>query len=116
MRQVIEVAIPPSFDATVGQALQHLLLRTGYRLCDAPEAAPLFALPLPASHLHLGPLPLRDALVVLAGPAWQLAVDDVARTVCFGRDARARPADGATAFGARGSVAPSPEPAKRVRP
>lgn len=85
MRQVIEVAIPPSFDASVGDALRHVLLRTGYRLCDAADAAPLYALPLPAAHLHIGPLPLRDALLALAGPAWELSIDDGARQVCFQR-------------------------------
>ena len=85
MRQLIEVAIPPSFDARVGDALRHVLRRTGYRLCEAADAATLFALPLPAAHLRLGPLPLRDALLALAGPAWQLSIDDGARQVCFQR-------------------------------
>jgi type IV pili sensor histidine kinase/response regulator len=79
--------------------LRHVLLRTGYRLCDAADAAPLFALPLPAAHLRLGPLPLRDALLALAGPAWQLSIDDGARQVCFHRrvTAAAAPAVAATA-------------------
>ena len=85
LRQVVEVAIPPSFDASVGDALRHILLRTGYRLCDAADAAPLYALPLPAAHLRLGPLPLRDALLALAGPAWELSIDDGPRQVCFAR-------------------------------
>lgn len=85
MRQVIEVAIPPTFDASVGDALRHVLLRTGYRLCDVPDAAPLYALPLPAAHLRLGPLPLRDTLLALAGPAWELSIDDGPRQVCFAR-------------------------------
>jgi hypothetical protein len=54
-------------------------------LCDAPDAAALYALPLPAAHLRLGPLPLRDALLTLAGPAWDVSVDDAARAVCFTR-------------------------------
>ena len=48
LRQVIEISIPPTLDASVGDALRHVLLRTGYRLCDAPDAASLFTLPLPA--------------------------------------------------------------------
>jgi type IV pili sensor histidine kinase/response regulator len=87
MRQVVEVAIPPAFDASVGDALRHVLLRTGYRLCDAADAAAMYALPLPAAHLRLGPLPLRDALLALAGPAWELSVDDADRQVCFTRHA-----------------------------
>ncbi|WP_129544552.1 PilL N-terminal domain-containing protein [Serratia sp. 1D1416] len=85
LAQVVEVTIPPRPNATVGSALQHLLMHTGYRLCQAPGTASLFALPLPAAHQHLGPLVLRDALLTLAGPAWELSVDDVNRRVCFNR-------------------------------
>lgn len=85
LRQTVEVAIPPSFDAKVGDAMRHVLLRSGYRLCDSSDAAPLYALPLPAAHLRLGPLVLRDALLTLAGPAWALSVDEVTRQVCFNR-------------------------------
>ncbi|MCR6624768.1 MAG: hypothetical protein NVV67_00410 [Pseudoxanthomonas sp.] len=42
-----------------------------------------YALPLPAAHLRLGPLMLRDALLTLAGPAWELSVDDLSRQVRF---------------------------------
>ncbi|HCF4366164.1 TPA: PilL N-terminal domain-containing protein [Pseudomonas aeruginosa] len=86
LQQVIDIAIPTTADATVGDALRHVLRRSGYRLCDADfETAALHALPLPAAHLHLGPLVLRDALLTLAGPAWDLSVDDATREVCFTR-------------------------------
>lgn len=91
MEQVVEVAVPPAFDASVGDALRQVLLRSGYRLCDTPNAAALYALPLPAAHLHLGPLVLRDALLTLAGPAWNLSVDDSARQVCFEHHAASSP-------------------------
>jgi len=83
MRQVVEVTIPPTLDASVGDAMRHVLQRSGYRLCEAQEAATLYALPLPAAHLRLGPLVLRDALLTLAGPAWELTIDDTSRQVCF---------------------------------
>lgn len=83
MQQIVEITIPPTFDATVGDALHHVLLRSGYRLCASAEATALYTLPLPAAHLHLGPLTLRDALLTLAGPAWDLFVDDAFRQVCF---------------------------------
>lgn len=86
MQQVVEVTIPQQFDTHVGDAMRHVLRRTGYRLCETEEAASLYALPLPAAHLRLGPLTLRDALLVLAGPAWKLAVDDAERQVCFARN------------------------------
>ncbi|MDR3212498.1 MAG: PilL N-terminal domain-containing protein [Azoarcus sp.] len=85
MRQIVEVSIPPTLDASVGDALRHVLQRSGYRLCNTPTAAALYALPLPAAHLHLGPMTLRHGLLTLAGPAWDLAVDDVSRQVCFKR-------------------------------
>jgi type IV pili sensor histidine kinase/response regulator len=83
MRQIVEVSMPPALDMSVGDALRHVLRRSGYRLCETGEAATLYALPLPAAHLHLGPLMLRHALSTLAGPVWELSVDDVSRTVCF---------------------------------
>ena len=85
LQQTVEVSIPPTLDANVGDAMRHVLLRSGYRLCDAADAAALYALPLPAAHLRLGPLVLRDALLTLAGPAWDLSVDDLTRQVCFSR-------------------------------
>ena len=85
LQQAVEVSIPPMLDASVGAAMRHVLLRSGYRLCDAAEAVTLYALPLPAAHLRLGPLMLRDALLTLAGPAWELSVDDLSRQVCFSR-------------------------------
>ena len=96
LEQVVEVSIPSSAEAvTVGEGLRHVLRHAGYRLCEAsPAEAALFRLPLPAAHRHLGPLILREALLTLAGPAWELQVDDVRRVVCFVQ----RPAE----------VAPSP--------
>ncbi|HHK0218924.1 PilL N-terminal domain-containing protein [Burkholderia multivorans] len=86
MQQVVEISIPSGSDATVGDALRYVLLRSGYRLCDTADASTLYALPLPAAHLHLGPLALRDALLTLAGSdAWELSIDDAARQVCFAR-------------------------------
>ena len=112
LRQVIEISIPPILDASVGDALRHVLLRTGYRLCDAPDAASLFTLPLPAAHLRLGPLPLRDALLVLAGSAWELSVDDASRSVCFTRAAASRSASASPAPATPSSSAPVAEPAQ----
>ena len=92
MRQVVDVVIPANLDINVGDALRHVLRRSGYRLCDTADATALYALPLPAAHLHLGPLMLRDALLTLAGPAWDVSVDDGARQVCFRRHATPVPA------------------------
>lgn len=85
MRQVVQVSIPETRKATVGEALRQVLSRSGYRLCSNNDVATLSALPLPASHHRIGPLMLRDALLTLSGSAWNLSVDDGARTVCFTR-------------------------------
>lgn len=82
--QVVDVSVPPTLHATVGDGLRHVLQRSGYSLCDDnPEVAELYELPLPAAHLQLWPMFLHDALLTLAGPAWELQVDDRARQVCF---------------------------------
>lgn len=90
LQQVVDISIPGTMSATVGDGMRYLLLRSGYRLCDAPgDASTLYALPLPAAHLHLGPAFVRDALQTLAGSAWHLQVDDVVRQVCFTRASNA---------------------------
>ncbi|HHF0928360.1 TPA: PilL N-terminal domain-containing protein [Pseudomonas aeruginosa] len=82
--QVVDVVLPEDARATVGDGLRHVLKRSGYQLCEtAHTVIELYSLPLPAAHLRLGPLTLRDALLTLAGPAWDLQVDDLARQVCF---------------------------------
>ncbi|TVO63301.1 PFGI-1 class ICE element type IV pilus protein PilL2 [Denitromonas ohlonensis] len=83
MLQVVDVAVPETLHATVGDALRHVLQRSGYQLCSGPQTDALNALPLPAAHYQLGPIVLRDALLTLAGPAWDLHADDGARRVCF---------------------------------
>ncbi|RTB44119.1 PilL N-terminal domain-containing protein [Pseudomonas aeruginosa] len=81
--QTVDVVMPDQAQASVADGLRHVLLRTGYRLCDADTTRALGVLPLPAAHLHLGPLMLRDALLALAGPAWQMRVDETERLICF---------------------------------
>ncbi|MNQ67922.1 hypothetical protein D3C85_824620 [compost metagenome] len=84
LAQIIDVSIPSSLSPSVQDALQYVLQRSGYSLCpDAAAVKVLFTRPLPAAHYRLGPIPLRRALQVLAGPAWQLKTDEVGRSVCF---------------------------------
>lgn len=81
--QVIDVAIPDTLYASVGDAIRHVLLRSGYQLCEGHDVNALLTLPLPVAHYRLGPVVLLDALLTLAGPAWDLQVDDGRRQVCF---------------------------------
>ncbi|UQI33956.1 PilL N-terminal domain-containing protein [Pseudomonas bijieensis] len=82
--QVIDIDLPSTWSVSVSDALRYALLRSGYQLCEpTAENASLFALPLPAAHLKLGPMVLRDALQTLAGPAWSLQINEQLRQVCF---------------------------------
>lgn len=84
LAQIIDVSIPSSLNPSVQDALQYVLLRSGYALCPVTASVrELFTRPLPAAHYRLGPIPLRSALQVLAGSAWQLTTDEVSRSVCF---------------------------------
>ena len=84
LAQIIDVSIPSSLSPSVQDALQYVLQRSGYSLCPVSASVRvLFTRPLPAAHYRLGPIPLRRALQVLAGPAWQLTTDEVSRSVCF---------------------------------
>jgi len=77
----------PAQVQTVGESVRYLLRRSGYRLAEtealAPEAKDLLALPLPAVHRQLGPMPLRRALETLAGSTFDLVQDPVHRLVAF---------------------------------
>ncbi|AYA39347.1 pilus assembly protein PilL [Xenorhabdus bovienii] len=83
LSQLIEVNIPASQHPTVAGALRDVLRQSGYRLC-APEKTNdiLYRQPLPSVHTQSGPVRLRTALQFMAGPAWQLEVDEVQRVVC----------------------------------
>ncbi|MGK3119336.1 PilL N-terminal domain-containing protein [Pseudomonas corrugata] len=84
LAQIIDVSIPSSLNPSVQDALQYVLQRSGYALCPVTASVRvLFTRPLPATHYRLGPISLRSALQVLAGPAWRLMVDEVRRSVCF---------------------------------
>jgi conjugative transfer region protein (TIGR03748 family) len=84
LQQVVDITFPSNLTPSVGDALRYVLLRSGYRLCDdREELHVLDTWPLPAAHLHLGPLSLRDALQVLVGPGWRLEADETARRICF---------------------------------
>lgn len=95
--QVVDVSIPGTLHASVGDALRHVLHRSGYQLCSGGDTDALGGLPLPAAHYHLGPVQLRDALLTLAGPERTLHVDHSTRSVCFSQP-HAAPAEAAPAM------------------
>ncbi len=85
MAQIIDVSIPANMHPTVQDAMQYVVSRSGYTLCPATteHVNILFTRPLPAAQYKLGPMTLRNTLQVLAGPAWQVKVNEVTRGVCF---------------------------------
>ena len=83
LSQMIDIRIPASLKPTVADAMRYALKQSGYTLCaTGPANGVLYRQPLPAVQYQQGPVRLRTALQVMAGPAWQLEVDDVQRVVC----------------------------------
>jgi len=82
--QIIDLRIPDTLAPSLHQAMTYALRHSGYELCpSAGDVSLLFSHPLPASHYRLGPMSLRNALQLLAGPAWELQVDELDRQICF---------------------------------
>ncbi|MBB6288666.1 MULTISPECIES: TcpQ domain-containing protein [unclassified Pseudomonas] len=85
MAQIIDISIPANMHPNVREAMQYVVDRSGYTLCsaDTGHVNILYTRPLPAAQYKLGPMTLRNTLQVLAGPAWQVKVDEVNRQVCY---------------------------------
>ena len=73
----------PSQIATVGQAIDYLLQRSGYRLKVTEDFRSTLNLPLPHVHRKIGPLDLRSALKTLTGGVWGLQENSRDRVVWF---------------------------------
>lgn len=85
LEQVVNVSVPAQLNQSVEDGLRYTLQHTGYTLCP-PQREPqklLYSRPLPAAHYRLGPMPLREALQILAGSAFELQVDPIVRTICY---------------------------------
>ena len=83
----VRLSYPRQTVSTVGDALRHTLLRTGWRLVETSaltaQAAHLLGLPLPESQRALGPYKARAILEVLTGPSWRWHEDPIQRLVWF---------------------------------
>lgn len=86
LTQTVQTHFAPQVE-TVGEALTLLLHSSGYDLIAQSERClalqHTLTKPLPAIDRTLGPLTLRDALMVLVGPAFSLVDDPLNRTVNF---------------------------------
>ncbi|QLB12774.1 hypothetical protein A6A11_03705 [Bisgaardia hudsonensis] len=93
LEQVVSVNIFPknkrNFSKTVEQGLRSTLQHTGLDLCYPMgmnvdhNVSTLFSRPLPKVHYQFGPMKLYEALQMIAGPAYEMTLNDVTRTVCF---------------------------------
>ena len=108
MTVVAVVHFPRATVKTVGEALKHLLERTGYALIDESQLEPvargLLALPLPESHRALGPYRVEDMVQVLLGDRWGIRLDHLQRQVAFSALGTETPADATTAQAAISQV------------
>lgn len=72
---------------TVGDAIQEVLRYSGYSLVETPQRSQdlqnTLQKPLPLVQRDLGPMSLRQGLTILIGPAFELIVDLLNRTVNF---------------------------------
>lgn len=86
LQTVIQVQFPQQV-TTVGEALDYLLLRSGYRLAETRAMDPgmriLLSRPLPEVHRTLGPITIEEALKTLAGHVYRLVVDPLNRLIAF---------------------------------
>ena len=82
---IVEISIPAEID-TVGQSLEYLIAPHGFAIGEPQEAKEqylLFALPLPESHRHLGPMSLREAIHILGGESFEPVINPVMRSLTF---------------------------------
>lgn len=91
---VVRVTFPRAQVSTVGDAVNYLLLRSGYHLGaqQAEDVRSILALPLPEVHRQVGPYSVQTALGVLMGQSYALAVDHARREVDYQLAAAIKPA------------------------
>jgi conjugative transfer region protein (TIGR03748 family) len=91
-----QLSYPRQTVNSVGDALAHTLVRTGFRMVPHEAlddvARNFLNLPLPESQRRMGPHRVSDLLKTLLGPAWQLHSDPLTRQVWFTRSTIAGPA------------------------
>lgn len=84
---VAQVSFPRATVRTIGDALHHVLMRTGYTLVEpselTPEAASFLTLPLPESQREIGPYRVTKIVDVLLGGTWRWHRDPLRRRLWF---------------------------------
>jgi type IV pili sensor histidine kinase/response regulator len=84
LQTIVTVSFPKDIE-TVGQAVNYLLVDTGYSISDAlywdVEVFELVRHPLPAIQRELGPLTILDAIWTIVGPAFTVSINAIDRSV-----------------------------------
>lgn len=84
LRQITSIKLKAQKKLTRKDALQAWLNGTGYSLCQpTPDTRQLFITQLPDIQRSMGPIRIEHALQTIIGQAWQMDIDEVARSVCF---------------------------------
>jgi conjugative transfer region protein (TIGR03748 family) len=86
LSQIIQVRFPQNIQ-TINTAMNYILRFSGYELASqnnmGNEIKIMLNKPLPIVDRELGPMSIKDGLLVLAGPAFYLIEDPVNRLVIF---------------------------------
>lgn len=86
LQVIIETKFPNNIKS-VGSAIGFLLQRSGYQLAgmskQGSDVKQLFDKSLPFAHRKIGPITLKDALLLLTGEAYWMRVDPVHRLIAF---------------------------------
>ena len=79
---IVETTFPAQI-ATVGAAIDYILLRSGYRHVPTAEVEHALQLTLPHVHRSIGPVDTRTAIRTLIGSSWELFEDEKTRVIWF---------------------------------
>ena len=79
---IVETTFPAQI-ATVGSAIDYILLRSGYRHVRTAEVEHALQLTLPYVHRSIGPVDTRTAIRTLIGSSWELFEDEKTRVIWF---------------------------------
>ena len=82
LSSVIQTEFPSTID-TVGEAVDFILVRSGFRHIPTDSFKNSLLLPLPAAHRVMGPVDIRTALTTIAGQPWHLHENNHHRVVWF---------------------------------
>lgn len=80
LKTIISISFPKGVNSVI-EAIEHLLLRSSYKLSLNYQAEILKDINLPIVHRKLGPLTLKQTIQVLIGQSWKLEIDDVYRHI-----------------------------------